>query len=518
MKRNLTYYFDILTLLVCVAGISLSIFLINLGIVMLLVRLFLIGSWKEKWEKIKSQRNILLVLLSLYFLHIIGLLWTDNLSFGWNELIRKLAFLVVPIGILAISDLRKDILRIGFIGYVISLLVGTIWGSINLLSNDYPDLRNLIPSTSHIRFSLNLVFAVLLIAKLSLVHHKTLSLTQKTIALIIIIWFTTYIIITQAITGITILSLFLIIYIPYYITKKHKSKLSYFILGVYSLIIVVSCFWMVKEYKFFFTPNKVYSKPLLTKTPLGNDYYNLKHVKLIENGNYIYLMCNFEEIKDSWKEKTGKDIGDDFNILLRYMNSISPYKDAESFKLLTDRDILNIQNGIANKVYTEKFSFRPRLYKMFYQFNSYSQTGQILGSSELQRLELWRNSLSLIRKNLVFGVGTGDFEEEFAKELCERESDLCNSGYKSHNQYLNITIVFGLIGLFIFLFWIFYPPIKAGIINNYIYFSFLFIILTSMLTEDTLDNIAGRMFYIFFASIMLFNVDTIKEFLSPKSI
>ncbi|MDD4067773.1 MAG: hypothetical protein PHV65_02745, partial [Bacteroidales bacterium] len=75
MKKNLTYYFDILTILICVAGISLSIFLINLGIVMLSVRLIFIGSWKEKWERIKTQKTLLIVLLSFFFLHIIGLIW-----------------------------------------------------------------------------------------------------------------------------------------------------------------------------------------------------------------------------------------------------------------------------------------------------------------------------------------------------------------------------------------------------------------------------------------------------------
>lgn len=513
MKRNFSYYYDILTLLVCVAGISLSIFLINLGVVMLLVRLLLIGSWKEKWERIKEQKNILIILLSFYFLHIIGLIWTDNLSFGFNELVRKLAFLAVPIGVLAMP-IRKDNIKIVFVGYVLSLLIGTIWGSINLLSNDYPDLRNLIPSTSHIRFSLNLVFVILIIAKLIITHWKALSSSYKTASIIILIWFTTYLIITQAITGILILFLFALFYIPFWIIKKSKSKTRYIILGIYSLSIILSSLWFIREYKLFFTPNKVYSKPLFTKTPNGNDYLNLKDIKLIENGNYIYLMCNFEEIKESWKKRTGNEIGENFNILLRYMNSISPYKDAKRFEQLTDKDIENIENGIANKVYTEKFSLRPRLYKTFYQLNSFKQTGQILHSSELQRVELWRNSLSLIKKNFLLGVGTGDFVEEFAKELSFRNSQLSGSGHKSHNQYLNVFSTFGILGLILFLFWLIYPPVKSGLINNYFYFAFFFIITISMITEDTLDNIAGRMFYIFFASIMLFNAGVIKDFSS----
>lgn len=516
MKKNFTCYFDLLTILIIVAGISLSIFLINLGIVMLVIRIFFIGSLKEKLENIKAHKKILFVLLSFYFLHITGLIWTGNLNFGLNELVRKLAFLVVPIGILAISDIKKDIIKLGFLGYIITLFIGTIWGSVNLFSVDYPDLRNLIPSTSHIRFSLNLVFAILVMAKLFIDNFKTLSPKIRILTIILIVWFTTYLVLTQAITGILILSLFLLIYIPYLLIQKHKNRISYIVLSLYILTISLSCFWLVREYKLFFTPNKVYSKPLLAKTPLGNDYLNLKDVKLIENGNYIYLMCNYKEIEESWKKRTGEEIGEKFDILLRYMNSISPYKDAKRFDELTDKDIENIKNGIANKEYTEKFSLRGRLYKMFYQFNSYKETGQIVGSSELQRVELWRNSFGIIKDNFIIGVGTGDFEKVFADNLCKSNSQLCNSGYKSHNQYLNVFVTFGILGLIIFLFWIIYPPIIAKLTKNYFYNAFAFIVLISMLTEDTLDNIAGRMFYIFFASVMLFNSKTIKEITSFK--
>ncbi len=516
MKRGFTFYYDTLTLLVCVAGIALSIFLMNLGLTMLVVRLLFIGSWEEKWNNIKAQKRLLYVLLSLFAVHIIGILWTKDLNFGLEEIIRKIAFLIVPITILAISPLNKEIIKYTFFGFILALFIGTIWGSINFISAEYPNVRNLIPSTSHIRFSLNIVFAVLLLGKVSITHSKNLSPFMNIIIILTAIWFVIYLILTQAITGILILSIFLLLYVPYSLAKQNRRKLSYFIFVIYFLGILGSCWWVIYHYKQFFTPNKIYSQPLKAKTGLGNDYLHLTDVKLIENGNYIHVYCNYDEIKQSWKQRTGKDIGDNFEILLRYMNSISPYKDHQAFSKLNDQDIENIKNGIANKIYTKKFSFLPRLYKIFYQFSSYELTGKIKGFSEFQRLELWRNAYDLAKDNFWIGVGTGDFVEQFALNLCERNSELCGTGLKSHNQYLNIFILFGVFGFVIFLFWLFYPPIKTGLIHNYIYMSFLFIVLLSMLTEDTLDNLAGRMFYIFFASIMLFNAKTIKEFTSSK--
>ena len=52
MKRNFSFYFDILTLLVLIAGIVLSRFLMNFGMGMLVFRLIFIGSWEEKWKNI----------------------------------------------------------------------------------------------------------------------------------------------------------------------------------------------------------------------------------------------------------------------------------------------------------------------------------------------------------------------------------------------------------------------------------------------------------------------------------
>ena len=518
MKKKYTLYYDILTLLVCIAGITLSRFLMNFGMGMLVFRLLALGSWKEKWENIKRQKTILLVLLSFFALHLVGLLWSENLSFGIDEIIRKIAFLIIPITILAISPLPKDTLRYAFWGFILAVFIGTVWGSIVLATTPYANPRNLILSTSHIRFSLNTVLAILLLVKTTIAQRNKIQPFIKILSIVLVVWFIIYLVLTQAMTGFVILFIFLAIYFPYYFIKNKKSEITNIVFTLYLIAIFSSLFWIYKEYKFYFTPNEIYKHKLLTKTPDQGTYIHNKENKLIENGNYLYNYCCFDEIMGEWKKRTGLDANKYLSVLVRYMNSKSPYKDAKRFRELSDKDIENIKNHVENVVYTTPLSIKPRLYRLFFQFNNFRVNGDVKGFSELQRFELWQNAKELIKDNFLIGTGTGDISDKFEQKLGERHSQLYGSKLKAHNEYLYIFATFGIIGFLIFLFWLIYPAINQGLFKNYIYFVFFFIITVSMLTEDTLDNLAGIMFYIFINCIILFNSPTIKEFIPKKKL
>ena len=515
MKKSFSFYFDILSLLVCIAGIVLSRFLMNFGMGMLVFRLLFIGSWDKKWENIKSQKRILLIILSFFFMHLIGLIWTDNIGLGVDEITRKLSFLLIPISIIAISPLDKSILKYLFGGFLLSIFVGTIWGTINYFSDPYIDPRTLIPPASHIRFSLNIALAILILIRVIIINRDKNKLVCKVIAATLGLWFIVYLILSQAMTGIVLLSLFIFLYIPYYSIRIKKKKSTIIIFSIYFLSILISSLWVYKEYNYYFTPNKIYQTKLMEKTPDGGKYLHIRENKHIENGNYLYLYYGFDEINYEWKKRTGLDPVKYRDDIVRYMNSISPYKDGKRFRELTDTDIENIKNKIGNKVYTERFSLRPRLYSIFLQLNSYHINGSFIKSSELQRIELWKNALALGKDNFLIGTGTGDIAYDFAGKLSERKSELAGTNLKAHNQYLYIYASFGIIGLIIFIIFLTYPPIYLKLFNTYIYMVFFFIVAISMLTEDTLDNLAGMMFFIFINSIMLFNSKSIKE-LSSK--
>ena len=70
-----------------------------------------------------------------------------------------------------------------------------------------------------------------------------------------------------------------------------------------------------------------------------------------------------------------------------------------------------------------------------------------------QRLEMYRNTLTLIKKHPLFGGGTGSIRNEYLS-LIENSETLLTRVTNPHNQYLMTTQELGVLGLFVLLaFW-----------------------------------------------------------------
>ena len=171
---------------------------------------------------------------------------------------------------------------------------------------------------------------------------------------------------------------------------------------------------------------------------------------------------------------------------------------------LTENDIRNIENGIANYNYIENPGFKTRIMKVMVAYNNYERNGDANGSSVFQRVEYIKASFEIIKDNPVFGVGTG-IVKVFADYYEDTNSKLKPEyRLRSHNQYLAITVAFGVIGLLWFLFSMFYPLIADKRNRNYLYMVFLFIVMLSMFTDDTLETQVGATLFAFFNSFLVF--------------
>ena len=119
------------------------------------------------------------------------------------------------------------------------------------------------------------------------------------------------------------------------------------------------------------------------------------------------------------------------------------------------------------------------------------------------RLLLWKSGFEIFKENPWFGVGTGDISEELLKKYEKYGLDLANNHhYNVHNQYLDIAIKFGIIGLAIFLSWmvyLFYISIKN---KQFLLFYFTLILILNFFFENMLNLIAGVSFFAFFYSLL----------------
>ena len=149
--------------------------------------------------------------------------------------------------------------------------------------------------------------------------------------------------------------------------------------------------------------------------------------------------------------------------------------------------------------------FKARLSETAFEYNLYRRYNNPNGGSLSQRIEYTRASLFLIKKHPLFGVGTGDIPTAYQQAYDELNSPLePQFRHKAHNQYLSITVGFGIIGLIIFLITILLPFCSAKRYRTYLYTVFLVIAMLSMLPEDTIETQAGVMWFAFFNSLFIF--------------
>lgn len=119
------------------------------------------------------------------------------------------------------------------------------------------------------------------------------------------------------------------------------------------------------------------------------------------------------------------------------------------------------------------------------------------------RISRWKQAVTIISEAPISGHGTGGEIYELKKKY--KTKKLVYSyfmGYNAHNQFLSIGIKHGLIGLalMVIVLIIFF---KFAIINkDFIYLSFLIILLANFLIENVLDTNKGVFFFALFNTLL----------------
>lgn len=123
------------------------------------------------------------------------------------------------------------------------------------------------------------------------------------------------------------------------------------------------------------------------------------------------------------------------------------------------------------------------------------------------RVGILNCSFNLLKNNWLFGFGTGSAQKNLNE--CYQSSGYSDvlfiDQYDTHNQYLNVWLNTGVIGLFIFLLTIVIPMNKAYKENCFVYLAFLCLVALCCFTESLLERQNGIVFYAFFNSLFAFH-------------
>ena len=475
----------------------------------------IVVSFKGIWNNIKTRfddfihNKVAVVMVSMYLMHFIGLIYTSDFHYAFKDLRIKLPLLVFPLILSSMKPLNKKQFDTVIWFFVSSVFFVTVLGAIKFFRRDFVDVRELSVFVSHIRVSLCMVFSIFVLAHYFI--KRNYSVIVKAIIVLLIIWFLWQITIWESFISVLIIAALCAVLALYFIFKSRNIfvKISTVVVMIAGAsVMFYAPYKIIYEYN---NPEELVVEQLDTHTKLGNPYvfeYNMG----IEDGRYIGLYLSKEELLEAWNQRSEKKIGheyqDGYYCLVRYMTSKDLRKDAEGVYMLTEEDIRNIENGVANYNYIENPGIKTRIMRIMVAYNNYKRNGDANGSSVFQRVEFIKASFGIIKENPVFGVGTGDIVNAFAQYYEDTNSKLRPEyRFRSHNQYLAITVAFGVVGLMWYLFSMFYPFFAEKKNRNYIYFVFLFIMMLSMLTEDTIETQIGVTLFAFFNSFLVFAND-----------
>ena len=467
-KHIVHHHIHLIVLCLLAVGIVASKFLMSIGILIGLLNLITEAEFKKYYLSLKKNKFFIAILI-FFILHVVGMIWSENMDYGFNDLRRKLSMLAVPIilisrPILSLRDYKKIIFC--FIGaLIITSIINTSYFFWLSEDSQYKDLRELSLFNSHIRYAIMIALAIPLLYQFNAVSKK-----RKLLFAIIVIWFLYYTYVSQVLTGVISLCAILLAYMIYQWIVKGQIKSMW-------LLLLTVVFGFGFAYEAFFSEYK-----MLKDTDI--DFYSMQQ----------------EWIKKSKIPFDGLDErGQELKFTAaRFLHSKELPTNGSGVKVLLPLEIKAIENGKAN-VKEMDLGFWGRIEGLRYQLHHSSDPN---GHSLLQRFEAWKTGFEIYNDHYLLGTGTGDIDDSFTEKYRENKSKLTlENQIRAHNMYLTSLLTFGPIGLLLFLYLI-GSHLKIQLQSKQLIgFIFMTVMVITFLFEDTLETQTGITLFSFFAAL-----------------
>jgi hypothetical protein len=497
----------LILLMACVVTLPLSEYVLSMAEIFLAANFLAEGKYKEKFNRIKSDKFALLN-LSLFFMLIIGLLYTSDYAYAMKDIRIKLPLLFFPVIFATTRKLSKKELGLILLTFILAVALTAI---INIFIAK--DIRGMSYFVSHIRFGLLVCLAIFA----CIYFLKSFRLFKSYLGIpfyLLIAFFVSFLLYSSNFTGIIILAITAVFFILRFLFTQNPlwiKVLSFIVLLAIAFFFIQP---IVKNYKILYSDSSPRSfSALEQETKEGNLYFHDTTNLIRENEYYIRQYLCEEELEREWNKRSQydyhtQDSATAFSkeILIRYMTSKNLKKDAEGMAQMTDKDILAVEKGISNYRFLTMNPYEKRTYKILWEIQEYQFIGNPNGHSVIQRYIYLQIAWKIIKENWLIGVGTGDLLLAY-DEIYAKTDTALQDGFKhrAHNQYFTMWLSFGILGFLLFIFVLIYPLIYQKNNLSFLYLAFFCIIVLSMLTEDTLETQTGVSIFAFFNSFLFYN-------------
>jgi len=466
------------------------------------------GDFKRKWNQLKTNK-IFWALSSLFLIHLVGLLYSQDQQAAVADGRIKLPLLLLPLFLFTSKPLSlKEFYGVLYC-FIAGSVVNTLWClfySFGLHHNE--GVRDASRFMSHIRLGLYLNITIAACVYFAV---KSESLVKKFGLILLSCYFIFVLYVLGLASGLMNFMILFLLVLGVTIYRRGTP------IKVAALILVSGFITLVGNYVMDIKNAQLDVKSSKNNEPQnfsssGRPYIHFEKEGQKENGNYIQINVQPEELQREWKKEfptDSFDYGTKLNleryvVLVRYLASKGLNKDSAGLARLNEEDKMNIQKGISNFEYPTWSYLHKRTYELVNEYDEFRNDRLINGHSLTMRLYFWKAALEVVKPNFLFGVGSGDVQLELNKVYGETKSPLDVEWYKRpHNQFLTVTVGLGIVGLFIFLVSFIYP---ARSLRNYLpklYWPFLIVAIISFLLEDTLETQAGCTFYAFFTTLFM---------------
>jgi hypothetical protein len=508
-------------LAVLAASLPLSIFTTSVAEIILVVNWLLERNFNEKWSKLKSKKSLLLI-ISIYVIHILWIINTSNFNYAVHDLKIKLPMLVLPVVIGTSEALERIQLKRILVFFTFAVLAGTLASAavlFDIIPYNFSDVREISLFIDHIRFSLLINVAIFSLLYIIVSGEFKLMNWEYLIYSVVVIWLVLFLVMLRALTGMFVFMItgFLLFWIFNRNIKHLIVRWTFAVIIIAAALISIS--YLAKSITRFYTIEEINRDQIDLLTVNGNPYNHDFSKKQFENGEYVWLYLCEKELQNEWNKRShimydGRDLkGHEIKYtIIRYMTSRGLRKDSVGVSRLTDADIRLIENGIANYIYGRKLSLYPKIYEVLWQVDVFRRGENPSGHSVTQRILYLQAGIGIIKQHFWFGTGTGDVADAFSKYYDDIGSKLDKRWrLRAHNQYVTFFITFGVFGFVWIMFSLISPAFFEKKWKDYFFVMFFIIGFLSMLNEDTLETHIGNSFFSFFYALFLLGVKNIQS-------
>jgi ABC-type multidrug transport system fused ATPase/permease subunit len=495
-------------------SLPLAEFMVSISAGLVFVSWLLTGKFTQKWKLLKSQKAALL-LISIFFVYVTGILFTQHTDLALYELKKTAFILAVPLCLSTGPKIEFTRFRKILIAFLATLNLATFIAIVRLIFRARLGIHEIweILFVSHIGFTFQILLGVAILIN-ELYNNQSIYKKWRTLIIADIIYLIAFLFILKALTGIVTLAILILIHMVFVIRRIKNRHWKSFAIVMLPLMILGGFAYLGWCIHHFYDTDKIDFNHLPEKTVNGRPYRHDLNDKTLENGHYVGLFLCEEELQKGWEQRSSLGYHDNgqngfpvYSTLIRYLTSKGLTKDSVGMSKLQAEDIASIEKGVANYIYNKRFlSIYPRIYQTIWEMDIYLKTGDPNMKSLAKRIEFEKAAFTIIKEHPLFGVGTGNWKQAFADAYHKNKSLLDAEEYASaHNQYLNYLVKFGILGfLWIMFAWI--TPLFLTKRNHYYPAVILVLVLAiSNFSDSNLEAHMGISFFIFFYSLFLFS-------------